>query len=489
MSIDIRPRDRWNEALIEHVHPGAWVNPPAGEARYNLVVLGAGTAGLVAAASAAGLGAKVALIERDFMGGDCLNVGCVPSKTLLNAAREIPHDFAAAMERVRRIRAAIAPHDAAQRFRDLGVDVFFGSGRFTARDRLTVGEQDLRFVRALIATGARPAVPPLAGLDTIPYLTNESIFSLTELPQRLAIIGAGPIGCELAQSFARFGSTVHLIERDPRILAREDRDGAALIYTALRECGVDIYCDVHDLRCAPKPAQQISLTFTADDRTRDLEVDEVLVAAGRKPNIEGIGLDQAGINYTATGVAVDQHLRTSNSQIYAAGDVCSSQQFTHAADFMARTVIQNALFFGRKHHGSLVIPRCIYTCPALAHVGIAPNGSDAHGAAMNTYTVALSDVDRAVIEDKTAGFFRVHLKSGSDKILGATVCCEHAGDLIGYFSLAMTHRIGLKKFATTIFPYPTHAEAIRKLGDHYNRDRLTPRLGHYIERFMTWRRR
>ena len=496
--IPLRPYDEFNRELEANVHPRDWINPkPSG--RYNLVVIGGGTAGLVTAAGAAGLGAKVALVERELLGGDCLNVGCVPSKALLSAARRATSvrraaefgvrmngtgevDFAAVMERMRRLRASISPHDSATRFRDLGIDVFLGGGAFTGKDRIEVGGETLEFKRAVIATGARAAAPPIPGLDEVEYLTNESVFSLTELPKRLAVIGAGPIGCEMAQAFARFGSKVFLVEALHGILPKEDSDAARIVLDSLERDAVLLLCCGQDLTLAKTATGSVRLQVHSHGKAYDETVDNVLIGVGRAPNVEGLGLENAGVTYTKKGVTVNDNLQTSNPRIYAAGDICSPYQFTHAADFMARTVIQNALFLGRARVGSLIIPWCTYTEPEVAHVGIYEKEAREKGIAVETYNQPLSTVDRAILDGETEGFARVHVKKGSDEILGATIVAPHAGDMISHLTMAMTNGLGLSKIARTIFPYPTQAEAVRKTGDAYNRTRLTP----FVKKLFDW---
>ena len=496
--VQLRPYDEFNRELEANVHPPDWTNPkPSGP--YNLVVIGAGTAGLVAAAGAAGLGAKVALIERELLGGDCLNVGCVPSKSLLSAAKraaavrdardfgvKVPSgmevDFAAIMERMRRLRAGISPHDSAGRFRSLGIDVFLGEGRFAGADRIEVAGQALEFKRAVIATGSRAAAPSIPGLDQCEYLTNESVFSLTELPKRLAVIGAGPIGSEMAQAFARFGSNVFLVEALHGILPAEDSDASQLVIDSMRRDGVTLLCCGKELTLSKVEDGRTRLAVRSHEGSYDEVVDKVLIGAGRAPNLEGLGLEKAGVKYTQKGVSVNDYLQTSSPRIYAAGDICSSYQFTHAADFMARIVIQNALFMGRAKVTSLVIPWCTYTQPEVAHVGIYQKEAQKKGIELDTFTQPLDGVDRAILDGETEGFARVHVKKGTDEILGATIVATQAGDMISQVAMAITHRLGLKKIAATIFPYPTQAEAIRKTGDAYNRTRLTP----FVKRLFAW---
>lgn len=499
----VLPWDIHNQKLVSNVHPADWKNPtPA--SRYNLVVIGGGTAGLVSAVGAAGLGAKVALIEKHFMGGDCLNVGCVPSKAILRAARAVASvrdaaefgvtvpsgmtvDFAKVMERMRRLRADISPHDSAQRFSDLGVDIFLGAGKFSGTDTVEVGGQTLRFAKAVIATGARAAAPPIPGLKDVPYLTNETLFSLTELPKRFGIIGAGPIGCEMAQSFARFGSEVFLVETEHGILPREDRDASEIVRASLERDGVKLLCCGKDLKLGKDPAG-VRLQVDSHGKGYDVLVDQLLVAVGRAPNIEGLGLETVGVAFDKKGVKVNDRLQTTHPRIYACGDICSPYQFTHAADFMARIVIQNALFKGRAKVSSLIIPWATYTSPEIAHVGLYEKDAKAKGIEIDTFTQDLSQVDRAILDSETEGLVRVHVRKGTDEILGATVVAAHAGDLIGELTLAIKGRLGLKTIGGTIHPYPTQAEAIRKTGDLYNRTRLTPFVKSLMQRWLAWQR-
>jgi pyruvate/2-oxoglutarate dehydrogenase complex dihydrolipoamide dehydrogenase (E3) component len=499
----ILPWDAHNQTLVSNVHPKNWTNPkPA--SRYNLVVIGGGTAGLVSAVGAAGLGAKVALVEKHFMGGDCLNVGCVPSKAIIRAARAIAAvreagdfgvkvppgataDFGKIMERMRRLRAEISPHDSARRFTELGVDIFLGAGKFTGPDTIEVRGETLRFAKAVIATGARAAAPPIPGLKDVPYLTNETLFSLTELPKRLGVIGAGPIGCEMAQSFVRFGSDVFLVEAEHGILPREDRDAAEIVRIAMERDGVKLLCCGKDLKLARDP-NGVRLRVGSHSQVHDVLVDQLLVAVGRAPNVEELGLETVGVDFDKRGVKVNDRLQTTNPRIYACGDICSSYQFTHAADFMARLVIQNALFKGRAKAGSLIIPWATYTSPEIAHVGLYEKDARAQGIELDTFTQELSKVDRAILDGETEGFVRVHVRKGTDEILGATIVAAHAGDLIGELTLAMKGKLGLKTIGATIHPYPTHAEAIRRTGDLYNRTRLTPLVKGLMQRWLTWQR-
>ncbi len=500
--IQLLPKDEHNQQLEANVHPPDWSNPkPSG--RYNLVVIGAGTAGLVAAAGAAGLGAKVALIERSLMGGDCLNVGCVPSKGVISAARvaatvksardfgvEVPDgvnvNFAHTMERMRRLRARISPNDSAARFRELGIDVYFGQGRFIDSNTIDVNGTELNFKRAVIATGARAAAPPIAGLDGVEYLTNESVFSLTELPRRFGVIGAGPIGCELAQAFAQLGSEVFLVESDRGILPREDRDAADIVRQAMLRDGVNLLALGRSVEV--KNEDGLRLAGQLNGQSHDQPIDKLLVAVGRAPNTDNLNLEAIGVDFDQKGVKVNDRMQTSNRNIYAAGDICSPYQFTHAADFMARIVIQNALFRGRKKSSALTIPWCTYTSPEIAHVGLHEKEAQDKGIDIDTYVQHFDDVDRAILEGEDEGFVKVHVKKGTDQVLGATIVARNAGDMISEITLIMTHGLGLSKIGSTIHPYPTQAEAIRKLGDQYNRTRLTPFVKSAFRKWLAWTR-
>jgi pyruvate/2-oxoglutarate dehydrogenase complex dihydrolipoamide dehydrogenase (E3) component len=509
----VLPNDEHNRVLIENVHPSNWTNPhPSG--RYNIVVLGAGTAGLVTAVIAASLGAKVALIEKHLMGGDCLNVGCVPSKSVIRAARAwedlrraeefglhippgVKYDFGAAMARMRKLRARISYHDSAHRYTKLGVDVYIGSGRFVNAETIQVegpaGNRVLKFGRAAICTGARSATPPTPGLKEAGYLTNETVFSLTELPQRMGVIGAGPIGSELAQCFARFGSRVYLIEALHGILPNEDRDAAQLVEQELIKDGVTLLCCGNDLQVS-QTDQGKRLTVESHGQRYDVTVDEILVGVGRTPNVEGLGLEAAGIEFDQSGVKVNDRLQTSNRRIFAAGDICSRYKFTHAADAMAQIVIQNALFphpFGLAYASvdSLVMPWCTYTQPEVAHVGMYEKEAIAKGIEVETYTFKLDEVDRAILDGEDNGFARVHIRKGTDKILGATIVAAHAGDLISEFSVAMKAGAGAKTIAGTIHPYPTQAEVNKKVVNLWRKAHFTQGTKNNLMKLFAWMRR
>jgi pyruvate/2-oxoglutarate dehydrogenase complex dihydrolipoamide dehydrogenase (E3) component len=392
------------------------------------------------------------------------------------------------MERLRALRAGIAPNDSVVRLAGLGIDVFLGQARFVSREAVEVGGRTLRFARAVVATGARAAVPPIPGLADVDYLTNETVFSLTALPRRLVVIGAGPIGCELAQAFVRFGSEVTLVSDSARIMPRDDPDAARVVQAALAREGITLALGAKVTRVAPGPGGETVVHFEREGRDGRAAGDALLIAAGRAPNVEGLNLDTAGIEYDRNGVRVDDELRTTNRRVLAAGDIASRFQFTHAADAMARVVIQNALFFGRKKASALVIPWATYTDPEVAHVGIDEREATRRGAAVVTLTVELADVDRAVLDGETDGFARVHADARTGHILGATLVAAHAGEAIGEIALAMTAGLKLGTLSRTIHPYPTHAEVWKKLGDAWNRSRLTPRVKSILQTVMRWRR-
>ncbi len=501
-TVSVYPTDEHNRTLLSNAHPADWVNPDPAP-RYNLVVIGAGTAGLVAAAGAAGLGARVALVESNLMGGDCLNVGCVPSKCIIRSSRaaadvmdagrfgiktpqEVEADFAQVMARMRKLRAKISYNDSVRRFKELGIDVFLGEGKFAGPDTVKVEDWKLRFKKAVIATGARAAAPPVEGLAEAGYITNETVFSLTEKPGRLAVLGGGPLGCELAQAFSRLGSRVTVIERETQFLTREDREAAEILAESFAEDGIYVKLNTTVKKVKINGNDKI-LHVETNGEESSIAVDEILVAAGRAPNVQNLNLGAAGVDYNSrTGITVNDRLRTTNRRIYSAGDVCLKYRFTHTADATARIVIQNALFFGRKKVSNLTVPWCTYTDPEIAHVGMYEREAREKGIAVNSVKISMEDVDRAVADGEERGFVKIHLKEGADKILGATIVARHAGEMISELTAAMAGKVGLGAISNVIHPYPTQAEAIRKAADMYNRDRLTPNIRKWFKRYLSW---
>jgi pyruvate/2-oxoglutarate dehydrogenase complex dihydrolipoamide dehydrogenase (E3) component len=462
-----------------------------GEGVYNLVVIGAGTAGLVAAAGTAGLGGRVALVERSRMGGECLNTGCVPSKALLSTARLAQRirrasdwaldsrlseiDLERVLTRVRERRRTIAPNDSQERFESLGVDVFRGSARFTSPHEVDVDGLTLRGRNFLIATGSRPAVPPVPGLTDFSFFTNETIFDrLERKPEHLIVLGGGLMGCELGQAFARLGVTTTIVQSAPRLLEKEDEDAAQLVARRLEAEGVEVLTDATATLVARHDLTARIWIETSGGR-RSVDGDAILVAAGRIANTEDLGLDRAGVAVGKRGVTVDEHLRTSHRHIYAAGDVTGSYRFTHVADAQARTVVRNVLvpWFPEKFDAS-VIPWCTYTEPEIARVGINERQAREREIGYDAWIQPLYEVDRAVVESETEGFAKVLTAKGTDRILGATLVGERAGDVLSEIVLAMKAGLGLKRISQTIHAYPTFAEVVRKVADAQQRSRLTP---------------
>ena len=468
------PHDR---ELCDNVRPPDWSNPQPHDP-YPLLIVGAGPAGLIAARGAAALGVRVALIERDLLGGNSLNYGCVPSKPLIRtsrlyaemrdavnygatAPRDIKVDFQMAMERMRRIRARLSRVDSAARLSADGIDVFFGTARFTSGDSVDVDGIGIRFRKALIATGSRSMLPPIPGLAEAGYLTNETVFDLTELPDSLLVIGGGPIGCELAQAFARFGSRVVIAHRQPLFLPKEERDAAQMVADALARDGVEIHLNTRAVSVRVEGGKKWIETLN-DGSVATIGVNHILTGIGRTPAVTGLGLEIAGVAYDGeTGIEVDDFLRTTNSRIYAAGDVCLKHQFTDTADASARIVVQNALLLRRRRFSALTIPWCTYTDPEIAHVGLYVREARERGIPVKTYTVPMHDVDRAIADGEEDGFVKIHVRDGTDSILGATVVARHAGEMINGISLAMLAGIGLKTVARVIHTYPTQADAIK----------------------------
>jgi pyruvate/2-oxoglutarate dehydrogenase complex dihydrolipoamide dehydrogenase (E3) component len=500
----VLPEDSYNDALVANVRPQNWINPKP-KARYDMVVIGAGAAGLVTAVGAAGLGAETALVEKDLLGGDCLIAGCVPSKSLIRSARVradiagagefgiqtsvgVDANFSDVMERMRRIRARISVNDSAKRLSDLGVDVFLGEARFSGKDSIEVDGRPLFFSKAVIAAGARAVHPPIDGLAQTGFLTNETVFSLTELPKRLVVIGGGPLGCELAQAFCRLGSQVTILHKNNRIMDKEDAEAVEVLQRVFIREGVQLM-----LGCTIKRVREVNdgkaVAFDMEGKERTITVDAILVGVGRSPNVEGLDLEAAGVEYDKrNGVKVNDYLQTSNNRIYAAGDICMKRKFTHAADAAARIVIQNALFAGRKKLSDLTIPWCTYTDPEIAHVGMYERDARKQGMPVETYTKHLDEIDRALTDGEEEGFVKVHVKAGSDKILGATVVARHAGEMLNEITLAMVGKLGLKTLSNVIHPYPTQSEAVRRVADMYNHSRLTPLVKKILSVWLRWRR-
>ena len=489
---------------MDNVRPVDWLNPLPAQ-QYDLVVIGAGTTGLVAARTAAAKGAKVALIERHLLGGTCLNIGCVPSKAIIRTSRvyaemhhadqygalvppRIPVDFALAMRRVRDIRARISRADSAQRLTAAGVDVFFGQAAFAGVDALTVEGTTLRFKRAVIATGARPDLPSIPGLAEAGFLTNENAFDVSEAPRRLLVIGGGPLGCEMAQAFGRFGVRTIIVQKQPLFLPREERDAAQILSEAFMRDGIEVRLNTRVVNVRTEGGQKI-VDLVSDDYASTVTVDAILTGTGRVPNIDGLALEAAGIEYdTHRGVHVDDFLRTRNRRVYAAGDACLAHKFNDTADASARIAVQNALFRGHQRLSALTIPWCTYTDPEIAHVGLYVRQARERQIPVETFTIPMHEVDRAIADDEEVGFVKITVRERTDRILGATIVARHAGEMISEVTLAIVARIGLRRLARVIHPYPTQAEAIRKAADACSRARPMPRAQAIARRSLGWLR-
>jgi pyruvate/2-oxoglutarate dehydrogenase complex dihydrolipoamide dehydrogenase (E3) component len=473
-----------------------------GVKNYHLIVIGAGSGGLVCAAGAAGLGAKVALIEKSKMGGDCLNTGCVPSKAIIRAAKlrydaKRSRDFglkaaaeevnlAEVMASVREVQTKIAPHDSQERFEGLGVDVYRKKFSFISPFEVSDGENILRAKRIVLATGSSPAVPDIPGLANVAFRNSENIWDLEELPQRLVVLGGGPIGCELAQTFSRLGSKVILVQRS-RLLSREDPEVSEFLKEIFEEEGIQ-------LRLGWRPREVIKdgeikavLLHHPDEGEEKIYFDEILVALGRKPNTEGLQLETGGVKVEAAKIPVDSYLRTSTKHIYACGDVTGPFLFTHTADHQARTVLRNALFPGKSKINYQVIPWSTFTDPEVARLGMSEIEAMEKGVAVEVYRYLLTDLDRAVCDREDRGFIKVLTPRGSDKILGVSLVSPHAGDLLPEWILAMSQNIGLKTISNLIHVYPTLSEINKRVAGAFQNSRLTPRYKKILSRYFRWR--
>lgn len=438
----------------------------------DLCIIGAGSGGLSVAAGAAQLGRKVALIEKAEMGGDCLNFGCVPSKALIAAARrahdardakhlgvqaEVSIDFHAVIDHVRRVIAAIEPHDSQERFEKLGCTVIRAAAAFTGPREVAAGSVTVRAKHFVVATGSSPLIPAIEGLSHVPYFTNETIFLNRHQPEHLIVLGGGPIGCELAQAFRRLGSRVTLVEAQ-RILGREDPEAAAVVRESLVSDGVAILEGSAVVR-ASGTADSVTLDI-ADGR--NVRGSHLLVAVGRKANVENLGLDKAGVAFTHKGVTVDQRLRTTNKRIYAIGDCAGGAQFTHVAGDHASTIVRNILFKAPARRRDAIAPRATYTAPEIAAVGLS-DADAANVVGARTLRWSFTENDRAQAEEAIEGFGKI-VTDAKGKILGATIVGENAGDLIHIFAFAVANKMGVRAFTNYIAPYPTRGEIAKRLG-------------------------
>lgn len=474
---------------------------------FNAVVIGGGSAGLVSALIAAAVKAKVALIEQDKMGGDCLNTGCVPSKALIKTARFIHEmkrhkelgirsvsydfDFKEVMDRVHRKIADIAPHDSVERFTGLGVHCFLGKGEILDPQSVKVNDQVLKTRNIILAQGAEPFVPPIKGLNDISILSSENLWKLSALPKKLVVLGGGPIGCELAQAFARLGSTVQQVEMLPRILIREDEDVSALINEHMTRDGVEILCDTKANEVKLDSGKKI-LICEHQGKTKELEFDEILVAVGRKARTAGTPWSDLNIKLRPNGtIQVDPYLCANGSNIYAAGDITGPYQFTHTASHQAYYATVNALFRPIKFKANYrVVPWVTYTDPEVAQVGLNEQSAKEQGIPHQVTKYDLDDLDRAITESEAHGFVKVLTdpKSRHGKILGATVVAHGGGEINSEFVAAMQHGFGLNQILGTIHPYPTMSEANKFAAGIWKKTQIKPWIMSLLSRFHSWRR-
>lgn len=472
----------------------------------NLIVIGAGAAGLVTAYIAATTRAKVTLIESHKMGGDCLNYGCVPSKALIRTAHflaqikkaqslgidrvSVDYQFQAIMARVQRVIETVAPHDSIERYTQLGVEVIQGKACITSPWTVSINDQTLSTRTIVIATGARPAIPDLPGLNQVHYYTSETIWSLQQPPKHLIVLGGGPVGCELAQAFARLAIPVTLIARD-RLLMREDSEVSALIQSALQTDGVEILTQTVAIRCEVVNQEQRLLLRDQQGIETMLIFDALLCAVGREARITGFGLEELGIGHTPTGtIETNDRLQTIYPNIYACGDVVGPYQFTHVAAHQAWYAAVNALFGTIKDFkvDYRTIPWAIFTDPEVAHVGLSEQEARARKVSYEVTRFDLKDLDRAIADEAAYGFVNVLTVPGKDRILGVTIVAKHASDLITEFVFAMKHGLGLNKILNTIHTYPSWSEANKYAAGEWKRQHVNSRLLNWTERFHSWRR-
>ena len=463
---------------------------------YDLCIIGGGAAGLVVAAGAATLGAKVALVEKRALGGDCLYFGCVPSKTLIHSAKvaQIMRDanrfgiaahtpaidLSLVMQRVQSVIEQIEPNDSPERFAALGVEVIFGAGQFAGADEFVVNARTLRARKFVIATGTRPAVPALPGLENTPYLTNETLFAVNGPIRHLLILGGGPIGCEMAQSLARLGSGVTLFDLAPRLLPREDDDVSAVIHHQFKQDGIELHLGIQVLKLEHENGETRVLLEHPQHGRYWLNGSHLLIAAGRKPNLENLGLEQAGVALENGRLVLDARLRTSNKNIYACGDVAGPYLFTHMAEHQAGVVLRNALFHWPSKVQTRNIPWCTYTDPELARVGLSESEALQQGIKHRVYRFPFADIDRAVTAGETVGLAKI-ITTPRGKLLGACIVGPQAGELIAEYVLAISKGMQAADLSNTIHIYPTLAQINRRVADQRLKESLTPKRKQWLK--------
>ena len=502
LPLSMRWLSRWMQ--VRRIHRG-FQRPRRFD--YNLIVIGAGSAGLVSAYIAAAIKARVALIERHRMGGDCLNTGCVPSKALLRSARLLADvrnsgrygiagatavvDFAKVMQRVHEVISRIEPHDSVERYRGLGVEVIKGDARIVSPWQVEVDGQFLSARSLIIASGAQARVPAIEGLDAVDFRTSDTLWEIRELPKNLVIVGGGPIGCELAQAFARLGSKVSLVQKDARLLPREDADASKIIADRFASEGIEVVSNCEAIRVEGDKAGGI-LVGRRDGKELHFAFDRLLLALGRKPNVSGFGLEALGVEIDPRGtIRNDALLRTNFPNIFVAGDVAGPYQFTHVASHQAWYASLNALLapFWSFKVDYRVIPWATFTDPEVARVGLSETEARAQGIEVEVTRYNLDDLDRAITDAADHGYVKILTAPGKDRILGATIVGEHAGDLLAEFVLAMKHGIGLNKLLGTIHVYPTLGEAAKMAAGAWKRAHAPQGALRLAERFFAWRRR
>ncbi len=485
-SLTSRAKPDDEETFLRRVRPAGWKNPVPRNA-YDLAIVGAGPAGLAAAELAARLGFSVALIERNRLGGNSLNVGSVPSKAIIRTARvfeamrdaeefgaPIPSepavDFLKVMARMRRIQTRISEYCSVDTLNALGVDVFFCSAQFEGSDVLLAGDTRLHFNKALVVTGARAVKPGIPGLELTDFRTSATIFDMTALPKRLAVIGGGPLGCELAQAFCRLGTYVTIVQSDPKFLPREERDAAEILSRSMARDGLDIRLNTTVVGARREGGARI-LKIVNNGVVNEIQTDEILLSIGRTPNVEGLGLEAAAVEFdTSQGVKVDDYLRSSNPNVFAAGDACLALKFTNSAQSSARMAIQNALMNGRARWSGSPIPWCTYCDPEIAHIGLQVWEARRQSIPVKSFTVMMHDVDRAITDGQDTGFVKIHLAEGTDTILGATIVASRASELINEMAVIMSSGIGMTALAEIAHTYPSQSEAIMLAAQAYKRE-------------------